>query len=101
MASSVSSLKIQLPQIKNRLVYIPVQFGDFQLYKLKTAYADWEREALNRIESNDFIAIDLHDCYGEFWLPHYHDFLKKIMGLGNLKTLNEVAEEVTIASSRF
>lgn len=101
MASSVSSLKFQLPQMKNRLVYIPVLFGDFQLYKLGTDYGDWEKQALNRIESNDFVAIDLHDCYGEFWLPHYRDFLKKIMELGTLKTLNEVAEEVTIASSRF
>ena len=99
MASSVSSLGIQFPQMKNRIVYIPVLFDDFQLYKLGTDYKDWERKTLEQVESSDFVAFGLHDCYGEFWLPHYRTFLERLKEFGQLKTFNEVANEVTLASS--
>ena len=99
LASSAASVGTKKPIMKNRIVYIPVQFDDFPLYKLGTDYGDWERKALERVESSDFVAFSLHDCYGEFWLPYYQRFLEKLKGLGQLKTFNEVANEVTLASS--
>ncbi len=99
LASSVSSLGARTPFLKNRMVYIPIQFDDFPLYKHGTTYEDWERSALKRIETSDFVSFGLHDCYGEFWLPHYPKFLEKVKELGQVKTLNEVASEVILANS--
>ena len=51
------------------------------------------------IEENDFVAFCLHDCYGDFWLPHYKEFLQNIRQLGKLKTLNEVSNVVILANA--
>jgi len=93
-------LKIKKPVMQNRIVYIPILYGDFKLYKLGMNYEEWERKALIKIESRDFFAIDLHDCYGEFWLPYYKDFLAKVSELGMLKTLDQVSGEVFLAHSQ-
>lgn len=96
LANSPSSLKTQVPIIQNRVVKIPIFFDDFGLYKGKVNYEEWEQRAINIIKKQDFVAFCLHDCYTQFWLPHYREFLKKISGLGKLKTLNEVANEVML-----
>jgi peptidoglycan/xylan/chitin deacetylase (PgdA/CDA1 family) len=99
LASSKNSLGIELPEMRNRIVKIPIFFDDFKMYKLGTKYEDWEKEAIHNIKKHDFIAFCLHDCYGSIWLPYYREFLRKIRGLGNFKTLNEVANEVILSSS--
>lgn len=85
------------PVMRNRLVKIPLRFDDFPLYKSGVPFGDWEKRALTRIERHDFVAFGLHDCYADFWLPHYGTFLKKIAGLGNFKTLDDVANETLLA----
>lgn len=97
IASSASSLGIQQPRMHDRLVWIPILFDDFDLYKQRLPYADWERDALQRIEEHDFVAFGLHDCYAEHWLPGYGSFLDKVKQRGILKTLDQVAAEVTLA----
>ncbi|MCI0455045.1 MAG: hypothetical protein L0Y68_08635 [Candidatus Dadabacteria bacterium] len=99
LASSANSLGIKSPVIKNRIVKIPILLDDFDLYKSKMKYEDWEKKAIQIIEQNDFVAFGLHDCYAQYWLPHYREFLKKFRGLGKLKTLNEVANEVFLSNS--
>jgi hypothetical protein len=79
------------------LVKIPIDFDDFPLYKRGEPFAQWESRALTIIERNDFVAFGLHDCYADFWLPHYRTFLKKISGLGKFKTLDAVANETLFA----
>lgn len=60
----------------------------------------WEQKVMESTEQNDFVAFCLHDCYAHYWLPYYRKFLEKIRGLGTLKTLNEVANEVILGNSR-
>jgi len=87
--------------MQNRVVKIPIRFDDFEMYKQGLNYEQWERKALDRIiKQNEFVAFCLHDCYAHYWLPHYREFLKKIISLGKFKTLNEVANEVILCSSR-
>jgi hypothetical protein len=85
------------PVIDNRLVKIPTRFDDFPLYKERMAFGEWESRALTIIERSGFVGFGLHDCYADFWLPHYSSFLKKISGLGKFKTLDAVANETLFA----
>lgn len=98
LASATSSLKTKTPTMQNRIVKIPILFDDFALYKGKVKYEEWEQKAIDRIKQDHFVTFCLHDCYGYYWLPHYREFLKKISGLGKLKTLNEIANEVKLRS---
>jgi hypothetical protein len=102
LASSAHSLGIRSPTMSKRLARIPIRFDDFDLYRYHGAmsYPDWEQRALSSIAESDFVAFSLHDCYAPYWLPHYDSFLQKVRGLGTLKTVDEVANEVTLASCR-
>ena len=99
LASSAYSLNIQAPLMQNRIVRLPILFDDFDMYHLQLDYKAWEAMALSHIERNDFVAFSLHDCYGQYWLPHYKRFLEKISSLGTFKTLDEVAADVTLESA--
>ena len=99
LASSKNSLGITSPIMQNRIVKIPVLFGDFKLYKNNVSYHDWECEALNTVKQHDIVTLDLHDCYAHFWLPYYREFLEKVKAMGVFKTLNEVANEVILRHS--
>jgi len=81
----------------NHLVKIPIHFDDFPLYKLGMSFDGWEKRAVATIGHNAFTAFALHDCYADFWLPHYSAFLKKIESLGTFKTLDQVTNEVFFA----
>lgn len=100
LASSVSSIQSKTPMMKNRIVYIPIHFDDFPLYRHGISYDDWEKKALECIEASEFVSFGLHDCYGEFWLPHYQKFIEKVKQLGQVKTFDEIASEVILASSQ-
>lgn len=99
LASSAGSLGLKFPTMQNRIVKIPVLFDDYDLYKKKTGYEEWESRALDAIRKNYFVAFSLHDCYAEYWLPHYGEFLKKISALGEFMTLDEVADKVILGNS--
>lgn len=100
LASSARSLGIKFPKMENRIVKLPILFDDFDLYKSRMKYQEWEQKAIESIQQNNFAAFCLHDCYAPYWLPHYREFLKQIRGLGKLKTLNEVVNEVILGSCR-
>ena len=99
LGSSARSLGFDEPRLVNRLVKIPIHFDDFAMYRDGQSYDAWEAEALATIESNHFVAFGLHDCYGEFWVPRYAEFLDKIRGMGRLKTMNQVADDVFLRSA--
>jgi len=63
-------------------------------------YADWEHQAIRKIEENPFVAFSMHDCYAHFWLPHYQRLLETLTSLGHLKTFDEVASEVVFSHSQ-
>lgn len=96
LASSAYSFGFNEPIMENRIVKIPILFDDYDLYKKNISFEVWEEKAISQIKENDFVAFGLHDCYGEFWLPHYKEFLKKIKGSGVIKTMNEVSTETIL-----
>ncbi len=90
LASSVSSLGVHRPELRHGLVKIPIAFDDWNLYRGSTTWQAWQQQALQTIERSEFVAFSMHDCYAQFWLPHYVSFLEKVAALGTFKTLNEV-----------
>jgi hypothetical protein len=98
LASSASSLGFRMPRMENGIVKTPILFDDFDLYKGRLTYEEWERKALGLIEQHDFVTFSLHDCYAAHWLPFYRSFLEKVRRLGTLMTLNEVANEVILGN---
>lgn len=99
LASSSYSLKVSVPVMRNRIVRLPILFDDFDMYHRGLAYEAWEDMAIAKIEQNNFVAFSLHDCYGRYWLPRYRKFLDKVTKLGKLKTMDEVAAEITLSNA--
>jgi peptidoglycan/xylan/chitin deacetylase (PgdA/CDA1 family) len=99
LASSAHSLGSQVPGLKNRIVKIPILLDDFDMYARGLPYEQWERRALQLVRENDFVALSLHDCYADFWLPHYEGFLAKLGALGRFKTMDELASETFFAAA--
>jgi hypothetical protein len=89
-----------MPRMENGIVKIPILFDDFDLYKGRLTYEEWERKALALIEQHNFVAFSLHDCYATHWLPSYRRFLEKVRALGTVKTLNEVANDLILGSCK-
>jgi hypothetical protein len=99
LASSRHSLGFAEPRVSKRLVMIPIAFDDFPLHSERMSYETWEHRALREIEESRFVAFGLHDCYAQYWLHNYADFLEKVKRLGTLKTLDEVAAETTFGNA--
>jgi len=101
LASSSYSLHNAAVMMSNGLVKFPILFDDFDLYDKKLSYENWERQALESIkEHSGFVAFSLHDCYAQFWLPHYEEFLEKIKNLAEVRTLNQVAAEEVLCNAK-
>jgi hypothetical protein len=78
-------------------VKFPIHFDDFPLYSPGKSFAEWEKQAILVLEKNALTTFGLHDCYADFWLPHYPAFLEKIERLGTFKTLDQVTNEELFA----
>jgi hypothetical protein len=87
------------PKLENRIVKIPVFCDDYEMFKQNMPYQSWENKVIGRIKKSNFIAVGFHDCYAECWLPHYSNFLKKIGSIGQIKTFDEVANQVFLANT--
>ena len=74
----------------------PIRFDDFPLYKSGVSFEAWEREALKIIRENEFTAFGLHDCYAQYWLPRFGEFLAKVQDLGRVETVGKVADRVAL-----
>ena len=99
IASSAPSLGVDLPQLRNGLVRLPVAVDDFALYTGELAYEEWEADLLDRVEHAPFTAVGLHDCYGHLWLSRYSDLLEKLSSRARLRTLDEVSADVVMSSA--
>ena len=97
LASSARSLGSETPVLRRGIVWIPVHFDDYPLYREGLSWNDWEQRALLRIEASSFVAFGLHDCYAHLWLPNYAKFLDRVKDLGRLVTLQSVAADVRTA----
>ncbi|MFC2170229.1 glycosyltransferase, partial [Acidobacteriota bacterium] len=100
LASSSNSLKARSHKMQNGIVKIPILFDDFVLHEGKVKYEEWGKKAIDMIKQNYLVTFSLHDCYADHWLQYYREFLQKIRGLGEFKTLNEVANEIILGSSK-
>jgi len=78
---------------------IPIKLDDFPLFKAAMPFSAWERQLIGAIESNDFLAFGLHDCYADLWLPHYPALLYKISRFGEIRTFDAVADDAIFASA--
>ncbi|MCP5373456.1 MAG: hypothetical protein H6907_17140 [Hyphomicrobiales bacterium] len=99
LVSSRASLGIDAPELDGPVARIPTLFDDIALYRGTQTYDDWERTALRRVAESRFVAFGLHDCYGEHWLPHYDGLLSRLAGMGRLTTLDQVANELFLATA--
>jgi hypothetical protein len=77
------------------IVKLPIRFDDFSLHR-SMPYEPWEQRALELADQSNFLAFSLHDCYGGLWLERYPALLRRLRDLGELRTLDEVAAEVTL-----
>jgi peptidoglycan/xylan/chitin deacetylase (PgdA/CDA1 family) len=96
LASSADSLGIREPEMEQGIVKIPIRFDDFVLHRSEP-YEPWEERVLEAARTSDFLALSLHDCYSARWLGRYPSLLQRLQDLGEFKTLDEVATEVTLA----
>ena len=99
LASSSRSLGIAAPQMRDGLVRLPIACDDYPLHTGQVSYEEWERSVVEQVSENDFTTIGLHDCYAAHWLPRYRRFLYRLREIGELRTLDEVAAEVTLCSA--
>jgi hypothetical protein len=99
LASSAYSLGFDQPKVENRLVKIPALLDDWPMYSKGMAYEEWHNEVLQEIESAQFAAIGLHDCYAGYWLAHYAELLSELQEMGTFMTLNQVAARTSFANS--
>jgi hypothetical protein len=96
LASSPRSIGTDDPALRAGIARIPIRFDEFPLYKLGTSFEAWEREALRVIRENEFTAFGLHDCYAQYWLDRFDEFLAKVQDLGRTETVGEVANRVAL-----
>lgn len=99
VASSEYSLGIDRPCLSNRLAWIPVHLDDFVMHDRGVPYEDWERVALERVESQRVTVLSLHDCYGGHWLPGYGALLERLSERARLWTVDELAARVTLTAA--
>ena len=98
-ASSASSLGFKSPFLQNRLVKIPIHLDDYDLYEKGTHFSEWEYKLIGILKDQNFAAFGLHDCYGNFWMPFYEDFLEKIKDMGNFKTMDQISNDIFLSST--
>ena len=99
LASAPRSIGTHDPALRAGIAYVPIRFDDFPLYRAGISFDVWEQRALQTIRENEFTAFGLHDCYGQYWLNRFEEFLAKVQDLGRLATVGEVANRAVLASA--
>jgi peptidoglycan/xylan/chitin deacetylase (PgdA/CDA1 family) len=99
LASSHRSLGFATPRLEHGVVKLPILRDDFALH-LGTDYDAWESDVLAVAGAAAPVAVvSLHDCYGDRWLPQYDELLGRLAGLGEIRTLDDVANDVIRVSA--
>jgi hypothetical protein len=86
--------------LDRRIAWLPILFDDFDLHRGRCSYEAWERRALDRIRRHPYVAFSLHDCYAPHWIDRYPEFLRKVVDLGTVRTLDDVAADVMLSNAR-
>jgi hypothetical protein len=99
LASNVRSLGFEEPRLENGLVKVPVLADDFELYRSRMPYREWEEWVVETLTGRDFASLCLHDCYAPFWSDGYPRLLERVQRLGRVVTVDALAAEVTLANA--
>jgi hypothetical protein len=99
LASSEYSLGFRVPRLVNRVVRIPILLDDFSMHRDGVSFDEWAGQAIRLLKEREFMVLSLHDCYGRHWLPGYERFLADLKQLARLRTLDEVAADLFMASA--
>lgn len=99
IASSGPSLGCERPVLEDSLVRIPVALDDHPLHAHGVAYGEWEERVLETVRRRDFVALGLHDCYADHWLPRYARLLEELKGRAELRTMDQVAARTALGSA--
>ncbi len=99
LASSTHSLRMEAPVLRHRIVHIPILTDDHPLYRRDVSWPDWEDNVLRAASQRSFTALSLHDCYADFWLPHYPQFLERLQQVGRVVTLDDVAARMFLTTA--
>lgn len=94
MASGERSLGSRTCTLQRGIVKIPIFTDDYPLFTGQLNYEDWERQIVERVRSQKFVAFGLHDCYGRAWLDHYGELLDRLQSLGTFVTADQVCDSV-------
>jgi len=73
---------------------------DYDLYRRREPYRAWEERVVRCMAEHDVAVVSLHDCYGHLWLDRYPALLGRLARLGALRTLDDVAADVTVLAAR-
>lgn len=99
LASSPESLGLNEPELRNGIVRIPVHVDDFALYRRGEPFDTWRAALLETVAAHEVAVVSLHDCYAHLWLDRYPELLADLRGLGELRTLDELAADVLLAAA--
>jgi hypothetical protein len=87
--------------MESGVVWIPIHADDYAMFRDKLPYEKWEAQMLELVAARDFVAIGLHDCYAEFWLPHYEHFLQRLLSSASLISMDALADGLVRGSARW
>jgi peptidoglycan/xylan/chitin deacetylase (PgdA/CDA1 family) len=85
-------------RIEGGIVKIPVHLDDYRLHTGEMTYPVWMESLRHLLATHPFVAIGLHDCYGHHWLDRFDELLVELCTAGTLKTCDDVADEVFLAT---
>ncbi|MGH7480900.1 MAG: hypothetical protein ACRELV_01995 [Longimicrobiales bacterium] len=99
LACGAGSFGFELPRLEQGLAKIPIHLDDYELFTGSLDYDGWERRAMAEIAARPFVAICLHDCYARFWLPHFRELLRKVTAMAELRTLDQITDDLVLDAS--
>jgi len=99
LSSSPESLGLDAPALSHGVVRLPVHLDDAPLFRRLVDLDGWVGQALAIAAARDVSVITTHDCYGSLWLDRYPDLLRRLGELGELRTLDDVAADLTLTAS--
>lgn len=99
LASSRYSLGVSQPELRNGIVRIPVHADDFELYRGGVDYESWRAQVIETVATHDVAVVSAHDCYAHLWLDRYPELLEELSGLGEFRTLDDLAADITLAQA--
>jgi hypothetical protein len=93
------SPELQPPEVRDRLVHVPVVLDDYPIYAGRIDYAGWESRLLRHVEDASCTVVGLHDCYGDLWLDRYPGLLDKLSARARLRTVDELSADTFMSAA--